>query len=120
MGRHAVFLCAAILLLASAAAAQSTADVPAGATVQATVPGDPIAAAVADIAARTPDNVKLDESRKPVDVLRFLGLEPGMAVIDMFGANRYWAEIIARAVGTYGSVIVWHPTQFMNDNRRAR
>ena len=42
-----------------------------------------------------------------------------MAVIDMFGANRYWAEIIARAVGTYGSVIVWHPTQFMNDNRRA-
>jgi len=78
-----------------------------------------VAAAVANAAARTPDNVKLDESRKPADVLQFFGLQTGMNVIDMFGANLYWAEIMAPAVGPYGSVVVWQPTQFMNDKRRA-
>lgn len=78
-----------------------------------------VAAAVANSAARTVDNVKLDASRKPAELLAFLGLEQGMQVIDMFGANRYWAEIIAPAIGPYGSVVVWQPTQFMNDKRRA-
>ncbi len=53
-------------------------------------------------AARTADNVKLDEGRKPAEVLSFFGLEPGMQVIDMFGANKYWAEIMAPAVGPKG------------------
>jgi predicted methyltransferase len=77
-----------------------------------------VSAAVASTV-RTPDNVKLDESRKPAEVLQFLGLKPGMAVIDMFGANRYWAEIMAPVVGPEGSVVVWQPTQFMNDKRKA-
>ena len=78
-----------------------------------------VAAAVANTAARTPDNVKLDESRKSADILQFFGLQEGMNVIDMFGANLYWAEIMAPAVGPYGSVVIWQPTQFMNDKRRA-
>jgi predicted methyltransferase len=77
-----------------------------------------IAAAIAS-PARSPDNVKLDESRKPAEVLRFFGLAPGMHVIDMFGANRYWAEIMAPVVGPTGQVIVWQPKQFLNDKRRA-
>lgn len=44
---------------------------------------------------RTPDNVKLDESRKPAELLQFLGLKPGSQVLDMFGANKYWSEIMA-------------------------
>ncbi len=78
-----------------------------------------VAAAVANTAARTPENVKLDEARKPTEVLTFFGLQPGMHVIDMFGANKYWAEIMAPAVGPTGSVVVWNPTQFLNDKRRA-
>lgn len=120
MGRLAVFLWSSVLLVPGNVAAQpGGADVPPGAAVEATVPSDSIAAAVSNTAARTPDNVKLDESRKPAAVLAFFGLEPGMSVVDMFGANRYWAEIIAPAVGPYGSVVVWQPTQFMNDKRRA-
>ena len=30
----------------------------------------------------------------------------------MFGGNRYWAEIMAPAVGPSGRVTVWEPTQF--------
>ena len=76
-----------------------------------------VAAAVA-AQGRTPDNVKLDQLRKPVELLRFLGLEKGMQVIDMFGANKYWAEIIAPAIGPYGQVVVWHPAQFLTDKRK--
>jgi predicted methyltransferase len=61
---------------------------------------------------RTEANVKLDESRKPAEVLKFLGLQEGMWVSDTFGGNLYWAEIIAPAVGPKGRVTIWEPKQF--------
>ena len=73
-----------------------------------------LAAAVAS-PTRSADNVKLDKSRKPAEVLDFLGLQPGMNAIDLFGGNRYWAEIMAPAVGPKGTVTVWEPTQFIDD-----
>lgn len=77
-----------------------------------------VAAAVA-APTRSPDNVKLDASRKPAELLAFLGLKPGMRVADMFGVNHYWAEIFAAAVGPRGQVVVWEPTQFYGDEARA-
>ena len=74
-------------------------------------PGD-IAAAVAATTNRSEDNVKLDEGRKPAEVLAFLGLKSGMQAIDLFGGNRYWAEIMAPVVGPKGHVTVWEPAQF--------
>ena len=89
------------------------------------VPQSMALAAPSDVAAsvaapsRSADNVKLDEGRKPAALLQFFGLKEGDHVIDMFGANRYWAEIMGPAVGPSGSVVVWQPTQFMNDKRKA-
>jgi predicted methyltransferase len=78
-----------------------------------------IAAAVA-ASDRTPDNVKLDASRKPAEVLSFLGLRAGMNALDLFGGNAYWAEIMAPAVGPKGHVTVWEPTQFYGpDTKKA-
>jgi predicted methyltransferase len=78
-----------------------------------------VAGAVA-LPGRTADNVKLDESRKPAEVLNFLGLKPGMSVLDLFGANAYWAEITAPVVGPKGHVLVWEPTQFYKgDSQKA-
>ena len=76
-----------------------------------------IAAAVASTS-RSPDNVKLDSGRKPAQVLQFLGLRRGMDVLDLFGANAYWAEITAPVVGPKGHVTVWNPTQFYSDKRK--
>jgi predicted methyltransferase len=76
-----------------------------------------IAAAVASTS-RSPDNVKLDAGRKPAQVLQFLGLKPGMNVLDLFGANAYWAEITSPVVGPKGHVTVWMPTQFYSDKRK--
>jgi predicted methyltransferase len=82
-------------------------------------PANVVAAAVAS-PSRSADNVKLDESRKPAEVLRFLGLRPGMSVIDLFGGNKYWSEIIAPAVGPKGRVLVWEPDQFYDaDTKKA-
>jgi len=69
--------------------------------------------------ARNPDNVKMDEGRKPAQVLEFLGLKPGMNVLDLFGANAYWAEIMAPAVGPSGHDTVWAPKQFYSDKTKA-
>jgi predicted methyltransferase len=82
-------------------------------------PPSAIPAAIANAAARTPDNIKLDEGRKPAEVLKFLGLKPGMHVLDLFGANAYWAEITSPVVGAKGHVTVWNPTQFYSDKRKA-
>jgi predicted methyltransferase len=78
-----------------------------------------IEAAVAATSNRSPDNVKLDQGRKPAQVLQFLGLRPGMNVLDLFGANAYWAEISSPVVGPKGHVTVWNPTQFYSDKRKA-
>ena len=95
--RKSVFLIAASLLVAPVAIAAA-----------------PVANVRASVAAsdRSAGNVKLDESRKPAAVLSFLGLRKGMTVIDLFGANTYWSEIIAPAIGPKGKVLVWEPTQF--------
>ena len=77
-----------------------------------------IAAAVA-ASDRSPDNVKLDAGRKPAQLLQFLGLKPGMRVLDLFGANAYWAEIEAPVVGPKGHVTVWQPTQFYREKTKA-
>jgi len=77
-----------------------------------------IAAAVASTS-RSPDNVKLDAGRKPAQLLPFLGLKPGMKVLDLLGANAYWAEITSPVVGPNGHVTVWMPTQFYPEKRKA-
>jgi len=81
-------------------------------------PAANVAAAVADTANRTPDNVKLDEGRKPAELLQFFGLRQGMQVLDMFGANKYWSEIMAPAIGPKGHITVWQPTQFLTEKNR--
>jgi predicted methyltransferase len=45
-----------------------------------------------------------DESRKPVETLDFLGIEPGMQVLDVYAAGGYFTFVLAKAVGPEGRV----------------
>jgi len=80
-------------------------------------------AAPADVAAavsapgRPAEAVALDEVRKPVEVLRWLGLERGDRVLDYFTGTGYYAEIMARAVGPRGSVTGWNAPNFARNER---
>lgn len=78
----------------------------------------PTISAAVGSSSRSADNVKLDSGRRPAQVLQFLGLKPGMNVLDLFGANAYWAEITAPVVGPKGHVTVWNPSQFYSDKRK--
>lgn len=79
------------------------------------LPALPVRAAPAAVAAavaakdRPEAEVKLDESRKPAEVLKFLGLERGDRAFDFLAGRGYYSEIIARAVGPKGAVIAWNP-----------
>ena len=74
-------------------------------TVAARAPKTSAVAAAVAASDRNPDNVKLDESRKPAEVLKFLGLTPGMHVLDLLGANAYWAEIMVPVIGPKGQML---------------
>src|SRR3954470_12063667 len=101
------------LTIVAAALALST-----GAAQLAAAPKQSTIAAAVAASDRSPDNVKLDAGRKPAQVLQYLGLKPGMHVLDLFGANAYWAEIEAPVVGPKGHVTVWQPSQFYREKTK--
>ena len=62
------------------------------------------AAAVANDLRPDADRAR-DAGRKPAEVLEFIGIEPGMVVLDMFSGGGWYAEVIAHVVGDGGRVI---------------
>jgi predicted methyltransferase len=84
----------------------------------------PAAAPAADIAGavaasdRPKEARDLDESRKPAEVLAFMGLKRGDRALDLFTGTGYYAELMARAVGPTGSATAWEPSNFINDEAR--
>ncbi len=50
-----------------------------------------------------------DEGRRPADVIAFLGIEPGMRVIDVIAAGGYYTEVLSLAVGDDGHVVAHNP-----------
>lgn len=62
---------------------------------------------------------KLDDSRKPADVLAFLGLEAGDRALDVMAGSGYYTELMAKAVGPKGSVAALEPPVFVDDKAKA-
>lgn len=94
----------ALVTIMVALAAPAAAKAPAGA------PAD-VAAGVAG-PGRPKTATDLDEVRKPVEVLRFMGLKKGDRVLDYFTGTGYYADIMARAVGPKGHVVGWNAASF--------
>lgn len=70
---------------------------------------DEIQAAIRD-PGRPSDDLGRDASSKPADVLEFIGIAPGMSVLDFNAASGYYTELLARIVGAQGHVIAHnHP-----------
>ena len=73
--------------------------------------GDPanIAAAVA-FSARPAADTALDAARKPAEILAFVGVKPGMRIVDVF-PGPYWDRLFSRAVGPSGKVYMFLPLE---------
>lgn len=74
---------------------------------------NPVAAAIADTA-RGEKNRKLDEGRKPAEVLAFTGIKPGQVVVDYFAGGGYYTELFSKLVGPKGTVYALDPDSFYN------
>ena len=63
-----------------------------------------LANAVVTAPDRSPDDRALDAGRKPVELLAFLGVQPGWRVADLGAGGGYTTELLQRAVGSNGMV----------------
>jgi len=85
------------LLLSSAAYSASSADLVAASLAH----GD-----------RPTEDAADDARRMPLEVLAFAGIAEGMAIFEMEAGGGYYTEILSRAVGPDGSVIMQNPPSF--------
>jgi len=69
----------------------------------AVVPGDDLAARLQRESRSSEDRAR-DAGRKPAEVVAFLGIAPGMTVVDLIAAGGYYTEVLSLAVGPEGKV----------------
>lgn len=50
-----------------------------------------------------------DAGRRPAEVITFLGIGPGMTVVDLIAAGGYYTEVLSVAVGAGGKVYAQNP-----------
>ncbi|MBV8682396.1 MAG: class I SAM-dependent methyltransferase [Caulobacteraceae bacterium] len=68
-----------------------------------------IAAALADPNRPAKDQT-LDASRRPAEIMAFIGLKPGQTIVDVW-PGAYWDRLFADVVGPSGQVIAWLPNE---------
>lgn len=88
----------------AAAPAEPGAASPGAASDGATSDGEASAAAIVAAEDRSADDRAIDGQRKPVELLSFLELRPGMRVAELIAGFGYTSELLARAVGPGGQV----------------
>jgi len=100
---------ALVLFTFNAASAQSSAD---------------LVASALNHPDRPSEEADDDARRMPLEVLSFAGLEAGMDVLEMEAGGGWYTEILSRAVGPDGSIMMQNPPAFESftgdaDNDRA-
>jgi predicted methyltransferase len=64
--------------------------------------------------ARAAEDKARDAIRKPIDVVRFLGIKDGDRVMDVVAAGGWYTEVLSAAVGPNGHVYSQNPAFFVN------
>jgi predicted methyltransferase len=79
---------------------------------------DAVTAAAVEAASVAPDRLPgdadLDPARKGPEVLRFLGIRPGMTVLDLYSGGGYYTELAARVVGVSGRVVAHNNPPYLD------
>lgn len=63
--------------------------------------------------ARPEEDRARDADRKPVAVLQFFGIAPGMRVLDLYAGGGYYSELLSYVVGSSGSVVTHTNNAYM-------
>jgi predicted methyltransferase len=71
-------------------------------------------ASAAGSAERLPGDADLDPGRKGPEVLQFLGIRPGMTVLDLYSGGGYFTELAALVVGVSGRVVAHNNPPYLD------
>lgn len=63
---------------------------------------------------RRPADRTQDDWRKAAAVLEFFGIQPGMAVLDLYSGGGYYAELLSYLVGPTGRVVAHNNTPYLS------
>src|SRR5579863_7453438 len=84
---------------------------PLAATAASAATADPELAAAVAAPERSPNFVKRDSARHPVEELTFMGLKPSMTVVELWPGGGYWTEILAPYLAAKGHYyLAFEPT----------
>jgi predicted methyltransferase len=70
--------------------------------------------AAAGSAGRLPGDADLDPARRGPEVLQFLGIRPGMTVLDLYSGGGYYTELVALVVGVSGQVVAHNNPPYLD------
>lgn len=68
----------------------------------------------AGLSARSPEDQVRDAGRKPAEVLDWLGIGPGMTVMDLVASGGWYTEVLSVAVAPGGVVYAQNPPMIYN------
>ena len=94
-------------LLVLAACSKSEQEGPPAAAPKAEAPAE-LSTLLAN-SSRSAEDQARDAGRKPATVIEFLGIKPGMRVLDVIAAGGWYTEVLALAVGPDGHVVAQNP-----------
>jgi predicted methyltransferase len=63
---------------------------------------------------RSPADRTQDDRRKAAAVLEFFGIQPGMAVLDLYSGGGYYSELLSYLVGPEGRVVAHNNTPYLS------
>ena len=67
---------------------------------------------------RFSDDIAKDGYRKPLEVLNFIQIKPGMAVVDILGGGGYYSELFSHIVGQNGQVYLQNNSLFLRFSKK--
>ncbi|WP_161595926.1 class I SAM-dependent methyltransferase [Flavisphingopyxis soli] len=69
---------------------------------------------------RAAEHVKLDDLRKPSEILAFADFAKGDTIVDLMPGTGYYSELLSRVVGPKGTILAVEPApSYDNDKARA-
>ena len=108
-----ILLCTAAVVLTACGSEQPPTPTESAAASPGAEPATPATPGLEDLLAsdsRSEADRARDAGRKPAEVLEFLGIRPGMKVIDIIAAGGWYTEVLALAVGPDGHVVAQNPS----------
>ncbi|KGJ94962.1 class I SAM-dependent methyltransferase [Colwellia psychrerythraea] len=79
----------------------------------------PLLAGTLDLSGRSDKDIEQDLTRKPVQIIDFVGVKKGDKVLDLLAGGGYYSELLSRVVGDKGAVTLQIPKAYLKYAEKA-